>query len=124
MALDPGTPTADVPENGLPRNLRKAPALFVLLLAGATNGCSHKVVAPLVTNQRPVIRLTSAPASPTGRYDYSYTMHWVGFDPDGEVDHFEYTVDPPGPTPLKPEPDTLWVSTLSNDQQFSFTSTV
>src|SRR5439155_894299 len=71
--------------------LRPALGLAMLVLAF---GCSNKLVLPPVQNQLPEVRLTSAPIDTSGRYYYSYTVDWVGFDPDGPVDHYLYTIDP------------------------------
>jgi hypothetical protein len=96
---------------------------LIALIAGLLSACSHKVVAPRVENQRPVVRLVSYPATPAERYDYAYTMHWVGFDPDGDVVGYLYTVDAPAPTAERPEAETTWVSTQDHERQFSFTAT-
>jgi len=105
----------------LPRP-RTSRFLLALLLLGLT-GCTKKVSSPAIANQRPVVRLTNAPASATGRYSYSYDFRWVGYDPDGEIDHFVYAIDPSSPSPAQPQPDTAWVSTTANGGTFTFTAT-
>jgi len=100
----------------------RAAWLSLALIALVVPACTKKVTLPAVPNQRPIVRLTNAPASATGRYSYAYDFRWVGFDPDGEVDHFLYVVDPPSATPANPDPDTTWVSTTLNGDTFRFTA--
>src|SRR6266699_1435051 len=72
------------------------------LLAGVASGCNKKIHLPTVIQERPVLRLSAAPIDtlgPDGRkvsYVYHYRMDWVGYDPDGRIDHYLYTIDPPG----------------------------
>ncbi|MBI3539439.1 MAG: hypothetical protein HY076_04120, partial [Candidatus Eisenbacteria bacterium] len=95
--------------------------LAVAALAGV--GCSKKLSSKLIPNQPPEVRLTGAPATPDStRPDfYAYTMQWVGFDPDGRVDHFLYAVDPPDPYHANPA-DTVWHATTKNEQTFFFSA--
>lgn len=84
-----------------------------ILLAGVSlAGCSKKSRMTFLPNERPVVRLTDAPVSPASRYFYAYHMNWVGYDPDGRVDHFQYAIDPPSVAGS----ETSWVSTTKNDQ--------
>ncbi len=83
-------------------------------------GCSKKPMSLLQqANRAPEVRLTSAPVDTSGLYYYSYTVDWVGFDPDGRVDHFLYTIDPQN---LHPGEDTAWVNTTANEQRLFFKS--
>ncbi len=94
-------------------------AVAALALAAlALAGCSKKLHLPVVVDQRPVVHLTLAPASPTVPYTYVYEIRWTGFDPDGAVQYFEYVVDPP----TSAGADTPWVKTTDNRQTFVFTS--
>ena len=77
----------------------------------ALMGCSTPLRHLLLPNQPPTVRLTAAPIDTTGRYFYSYILDWVGFDPDGRVDHYLYAVDPPDSAGR----DTAWVVTRSNE---------
>src|SRR5437667_7332415 len=88
------------------------PALGLAMLVLAF-GCSKKLHLAPVQNQLPEVRLTSAPIDTSGRYYYSYTVDWVGFDPDGRVDHFLYTIDP---QKIPPGQDTVWTSTKENEK--------
>ncbi|HEY2954407.1 MAG TPA: hypothetical protein VGK89_04050 [Candidatus Eisenbacteria bacterium] len=94
------------------------PAL-VALAAGlwALCGCNKKPVVPIVPgNQPPTVRITSAPLDTTTRNYYVITINWIGFDPDGRVDHFLLAVDPP----TDPGSDTLWESTTQNQATRSY----
>src|SRR5438046_510029 len=97
--------------------LRPALGLAMLVLAF---GCAHKLHLAPVQNQLPEVRLTSAPIDTSGRYYYSYTVDWVGFDPDGRVDHYLYTIDPQN---IPPGQDTVWTSTPENEKRLFFQST-
>ncbi|TMQ66231.1 MAG: hypothetical protein E6K78_06610, partial [Candidatus Eisenbacteria bacterium] len=65
-----------------------------------------------VPNQAPEVRLTQAPVSTTDKYFYAYRMNWVGYDPDGKVDHFLIAVDPARPDSV----DGSWQATTKNEQ--------
>jgi hypothetical protein len=100
------------------RRLAAAPAL-VALAAGliAAWGCNKKPNVPLVGgNQPPSVRITSAPLDTTQLNYYVITLNWIGFDPDGRVDHFLIAVDPP----RDPGADTLWETTTDNTITRSF----
>ncbi|MGH2649747.1 MAG: hypothetical protein ACRDHK_00860 [Actinomycetota bacterium] len=92
-------------------------ALFALVGAG----CSKKIVNQLIPNQPPEVRLTAAPVTHDSlRPDfYAYTMQWVGYDPDGRVDHFLIAVDPVRSDTILPS-DTTWHVTASNESTFFF----
>jgi len=82
---------------------RLAATLMAAALVGVlAGGCNKKISLPTIANQRPSVRLTAAPLSLVGpdgkpaKYVYHYKLNWVGYDPDGRVDHFKYTIDPPG----------------------------
>jgi hypothetical protein len=93
------------------RRLVAAPAPIALAL-GLIAGCSgKKPTVPLVGGNRPPqVRITSAPLDTTQRNYYVITVNWIGFDPDGRVDHFLLAVDPPKDLGS----DTLWESTTEN----------
>jgi len=100
------------------RRLAAAPAL-VALAAGliAAWGCNKKPNVPIVGgNQLPSVRITSAPLDTTQLNYYVITLNWIGFDPDGRVDHFLIAVDPP----KDPGVDTLWETTTDNTTTRSF----
>src|SRR6266496_1920058 len=78
-------------------------ALVVLaLLSLLVAGCNKKLSLAPVVNEPPTIRLSAAPVDTVGpdgnraTYIYHYRMNWVGYDPDGRVSYFLYTIDPPG----------------------------
>ena len=105
------------------RRSRVVPCALLLALA-ALAGCQKKIVAPPHENERPVVRFSRAPSRSGDLYDYSYTMEWTGFDPDGELAGFVYAVDPPAPTAAIPEPDTAWVPTTAFGGTFEFHASV
>lgn len=82
----------------------------------ALAGCAKGVEKEFVANQVPVVRLTHAPVTPTSREEYAYRMNWVGYDPDGRVDHFLYAIDPAN----LDAPDSTWQATDLNEQLFYF----
>ncbi len=105
--------------------LRRALALIVpLALAVALVGCGKGKLNPLATtNLLPIVRITAAPIDTNAtcnpdpaRSCYSLTLDWVGFDPDGRVDHYQYAVDPPDPD----QGDTTWIRTTDNEKRLVF----
>src|SRR5262245_3008631 len=60
-------------------------------------GCSDaKLGGTLVPNLPPSIEFTHAPIGPDRSQPefYAYRVFWMGNDPDGRIDHYEYCVDP------------------------------
>jgi len=122
--------------------VRGAALVAVLaLLAGVASGCNKKIHLPTVVGQRPFLRLSAAPIDtlgPDGRkvsYVYHYKMDWVGYDPDGRIDHYLYTIDPPGSPGGgvdgdstecgKPVGgDTTWCTTKLNEREIFFRAAV
>ena len=94
------------------RGTRAAVAVALAALTVIAPACSRKgkIVLPVVENQRPVVRLTQAPASTSLPYFYAYEVFWSAFDPDGRVDHYLYALDPPTAAGA----ETAWVSTGEN----------
>ena len=93
-------------------------AIGLVVLAG----CTPKVMNPR-QNERPVIQLTRAPYNESTRFEYSYRMDWLGYDPDGRVAYYLYAIDPPAPTARKPEPETTWVQTNKSERLINFSAT-
>jgi hypothetical protein len=91
------------------------------LIVLASLGCDGKypIGGRLVPNQRPTVDLTAAPVSSADTAWYSYHLYWSGNDADGQVDHFEYAIDPP----IESDSDTLWIRTQKNDLQLFFRAT-
>ncbi|MBI5708770.1 MAG: hypothetical protein HZC42_00445 [Candidatus Eisenbacteria bacterium] len=94
------------------RGTRAALTAALAALALIVPACSRnrKIVLPVVENQRPVVRLTQAPASTSLPYFYAYEVFWTAFDPDGHVDRYLYALDPP----TGANAETAWVSTSEN----------
>jgi hypothetical protein len=99
-------------------------ASCLALAAAAGIGCGRtaSVLSPRA-NQRPVLELTRAPFNESTRFEYSYRMNWLGYDPDGRIDHYEYTVDAPAPTAAVPFPETTWVRTNQSERLVNFSAT-
>ena len=103
---------------GVHRAARAAAALALLFLACWLPACSKLAPLPLGLNQRPTIEVTQAPASTTQPFFYAYELRWAGYDSDGRIDHFRYSIDPP----TQAESETVWVKTHENRQSFLFRS--
>jgi hypothetical protein len=87
------------------------------VLAGS--GCGQvKFGGTLLPNQPPTVSLTQVPANADTTGTYAYEISWAGFDADGRVVEYQYTVDPPSRVPA----DTVWVRTTANRQMFVFRS--
>jgi hypothetical protein len=106
------------------RRLTLLGAVLVAIAAvsiGGIFGCSEEKGA-LVPNILPGIELTATPpAGDTTRYDIEF--HWTGWDADGEVDYFEYVIDPPLEVVTNPRGfvDTLtWTRTDAYSGRFTF----
>src|SRR5438876_10289271 len=85
-------------------------AAVLLGVAATSAGCDRRIHLPLVANQRPTLTLSQARAGGGNRYFYAYEMCWSGYDADGRVDYYEYSVDPPGAA----NAETSWLRTLEN----------
>ena len=103
--------------------------VFITVLLGAIglaalSGCSgsKKLTSPKA-NERPIIELTRAPYNESTRFEYSYRMNWLGYDPDGRVAYYLYAIDPPSPTAQNPEPETTWVQTDKSERLINFSAT-
>ena len=105
---------------------------LVALAALLGGGCSKKITTQLIPDEAPQVRLTGAPAVRDSlRPDfYAYTVQWVGYDPDGRVDHFLLAVDPPNPSVYNPLDSVVvlgkkvpvWIATAKNESTFQFTA--
>jgi hypothetical protein len=92
-------------------------AMLAMVAAGlASTWACDKPVQLLAPNQRPVVRITGAPLDSTQRNYYVITLDWIGFDPDGRVDHFLLAFDPPTVAGT----DTAWETTTDHSRTRSF----
>ena len=103
-------------------------ALFAIAVAAVgfmTAGCaSNGVEGVFNNNQRPTVNLTQAPLrADSTRYFYAYRINWSGYDPDGRIDHYEYTVDPPSALQVAAGQETVWVRTTKNEEIVFFRAT-
>ncbi len=91
------------------------------LSVGGLTGCGEDK-GSLMPNLLPGVELTATPpAGDTTSYDIEF--HWTGWDDDGEVDYFEYIIDPPLEVILDPTGfvDTLtWETTDGYSGKFTF----
>jgi hypothetical protein len=106
---------------------RTSLVLLGLSLLGAA-GCSKSVDMEFRRNLPPEVRLTQAPVNSQDQYFYAYRMNWVGYDPDGRVDHFVIAIDPPRPdsvdTALRNELGrAIWSPTNKNEEVVFFRAT-
>ena len=62
--------------------LLRIPAAMAAVVA--MFGC-ESAKESVLANRLPEVRLTAAPIDTTGRYYYSITMNWVGFDPECRI---------------------------------------
>ena len=91
--------------------------LLLALLAGA--GCGKQALhGTVIPNLRPTVQLTQVPAPADTSGTYAYEVSWAGYDPDGRVAFFEYSVDPPS----RALAETVWVMTTANRKTFVFRS--
>ncbi len=92
--------------------------LWAFIVGCATGACA-KVRRTFVPNQPPSVLLTAFPVDTTQSQFYVVRAHWLGFDPDGRVDRFEYAVLDAGAAV-----DTIsaWVATGRNEGTFLFRS--
>lgn len=102
--------------------VRIAAAALAVLAAFSLFACSKKQlagVAGLATpNLAPTVELSQVPAPADTMGTYVYELSWAGFDPDGRVEKFFYTIDPPS----RALADTVWTATTANRHTFTFRS--
>lgn len=105
--------------------LLMARMLVVVTASLAVSSCSKKIQHLIVPNQLPTVRITSAPIDTNAvcnpdpvRSCYSLIVDWVGYDPDGRVDHYLYAIDPP----RDPGSDTTWFTSTRNEERLLFRS--
>jgi hypothetical protein len=120
VIANPRSTSLDAPcraRRGLRRAADASPALalLALLLAG---GCTKKIMGALIPDQPPIVRITDGPAVRDSLHPTTYhaTVRWVGYDPDGRVDHYLYKVDPGSVDHV----DSTWVSTRVAEASFTF----
>ncbi len=113
--------------------LRRATIVAMMLLVAALmSSCSNNKNIFPINNIPPIVRLTASPIDTNAvclpdraRSCYSLTLDWVGYDPDGRVDHYIYAVDPDNPDTSchRASPtDTCWIVTTDNEKRLVFPS--
>lgn len=108
------------PAASAPRAVRAVIAL-VAVVALYSVGCSQQITNTLIPNQAPQVTLTTAPVAFDSEDPafYAYTLQWVGYDPDGRVDHFLIAVDPPNAGVYSAN-DTAWKKTAAYETTLFF----
>lgn len=94
--------------------------MLPLLALLALSSCSEQLKSEFVPNLAPTVRLTHAPVDANSKEKYAYRMNWVGYDPDGRVDHYLYAVDPKD----LDTPDSLWVRTTNSEEIIYFSASI
>ncbi len=94
---------------------RGAFVVAAICVAGAlaSTGCGGNKDGVLRPNQPPTVTLTSGPVD-RSTSSYSVPFYWSGFDVDGTVDSFVYTVD---------TVDTVWTGTRDHSASILFSAT-
>lgn len=67
---------------------------LILVLGWVPTGCSRHFEDHPVGNMAPHVKVTGGPREGT-RTHYKTRIYWSGWDDDGIIDHYEYTLDPP-----------------------------
>src|SRR5262249_1365758 len=89
--------------------------LFIACLAACAWGCSSKVAGKILPDKAPSVQLTARPQPGDSVY-FKVRLQWTGSDPDGRVDYYVYTVDPPL------DGDTTWTRIDQNETTIFFKS--
>jgi len=87
-------------------------ALCVLALSLAACDTTRN----LMPDQPPTVTLTSGPIDTVSApQSWLVDISWVGSDPDGRIDHYEYALDPPGLKQARfAQAETAWVKTTDH----------
>jgi hypothetical protein len=92
--------------------------MMVLLAIAAIVGCSEDVfLGEPAENRPPTVRLTNGPLEGDTTL-YQVHFYWVGYDPDGTVEYYEYAVAAGDPTGFDPADTTgadKWTATELTD---------
>ena len=91
----------------------RSASLVVVLGALACASCSNKTLSGLVPDEPPTVTLTSGPVDTVSApQSWLVDISWVGSDPDGHIDHYEYAIDPPTAKQARfAQAETAWVAT-------------
>ncbi|MBU8922154.1 MAG: hypothetical protein KOO63_10090 [Bacteroidales bacterium] len=100
-------------------------ALTVAAIASLVTGCSDGVfTGEKESNQPPVVWLSSGPVE-NDTTSYQVHFYWSGWDPDGEIDHFEFVITDGDPIGISIQ-DTMgigkWTRTAVFDSVFRVTA--
>lgn len=117
-------PATTLPDGkGPPVN--RHPAFFLGALVALSACASDQLEGELLQNQPPQVWLSAAP--PEGSVSkYTVHLYWGGWDPDGEISHYEYLVTDNDSGVFLPA-DTVgaeWNRVLGNDSTFTFSADI
>jgi hypothetical protein len=109
--------------------LPRVTLLGLVIVAGAMIGCSEEPGGDRVENQPPTVWLSSAP--PEGNdTKYRIRLFWGGWDPDGEISHYEFAITDneggafdPADTVTTPDHNP-WGRVYGSDSLFTFSADV
>ncbi len=95
------------------------------VVVGLTGACNNDggPVGTLKANQSPHVWLAAAP--PEGSTSkYSIRLYWGGWDPDGEIDHYQYLITDNETGIFDPGDleNGVWTPVFANDSTFVFTA--
>lgn len=100
-------------------------ALLLMALLAVTACAKDELAGDMLENQPPQVWLSAGP--PEGSVSkYTVHMYWGGWDPDGEISHYEYLVTD-NTTGVFAPADTVgatWNRVISNDSTFTFSADV
>lgn len=103
-----------------------ASVLALLAMTSHLGGCTSETGGDAKPNQPPTVWLSSAPPSGTTS-KYIVHLFWGGWDPDGEIAYYEYSITDNEDQVFNPQ-DTVgvdkWHRVNANDSVFTFTADV
>jgi len=75
---------------------RARPTSLLVLVALVCAACDSNHDMHLAPDQPPSVTLTSGPIDTVSApQSWLVDISWIGSDPDGRIDHYEYAIDPP-----------------------------
>lgn len=96
-----------------------------MLAVAFAGGCSEGIfTGEMSDNQRPVVELTNGPIEGDS-VQYNVHFYWLGDDPDGTIDHYEFVLvegKPFGFNPVDTIGSDKWTRTILTDSTFVTTA--
>jgi hypothetical protein len=103
--------------------MKRLLVLLVLSAVVAMAACSDSTNDTAYGNQAPQVWLSAAP--PEGSVSkYLVKLYWGGWDPDGEISHYEYYITDNKSGVFDPAdlPEDGWYNVVANDSSFTFSA--